>query len=229
MSDDKKKKVDLSSRRAIEKEFGKVISKGRELVSSKKKLKHLSVSPSLDLALNGGILEGSWNIISGDPKTGKEQPISAIVYTPSGPVKMGDLSVGQNVCTPDGKTANISKIHKNVVKEVYRLTFNDGTFAECGLDHLWKVGTNYHGRVKEEILTLYQIIKRGLYFSDRPRFKIQLSKEVFFAKRDVPIDPYMIGYWLGDGTSYTSEITSQDSTVLYYFAKNYPKTINSRL
>lgn len=71
MSEDKKKKVDLSSRKAIEKEFGKVISKGRELVSTKKKLKHLSVSPSLDLALNGGILEGSWNIISGDPKTGK--------------------------------------------------------------------------------------------------------------------------------------------------------------
>ena len=219
MSDDKKKKVDLSSRRAIEKEFGKVISKGRELVSSKKKLKHLSVSPSLDLALNGGILEGSWNIISGDPKTGKEQPISAIVYTPSGPVKMGDLSVGQNVCTPDGKTANISKIHKNGVKDVYRLTFNDGTFAECGLDHLWKVGTNYHGRVKEEILTLYQIIKRGLYFSDRPRFKIQLSKEVFFAKRDVPIDPYILGALIGDGgmTAGSVIITNNDHEIVDYF------------
>ena len=44
-----------------------------------------------------------------------------------------------------------------------------------------------------------------------------------FPEKELPVDPYMIGYWLGDGTNYTSEITSQDSTVLYYFAKNLPK------
>jgi hypothetical protein len=44
-----------------------------------------------------------------------------------------------------------------------------------------------------------------------------------FPEKEVPIDPYLIGYWLGDGTSATSGITSQDSTVLYYFAKNLPK------
>ena len=44
-----------------------------------------------------------------------------------------------------------------------------------------------------------------------------------FPEKTVPIDPYMIGYWLGDGTSCRSEITCQDSTVLYYFAKNLQK------
>uniref|UniRef100_A0A6C0DCC2 DOD-type homing endonuclease domain-containing protein n=1 Tax=viral metagenome TaxID=1070528 RepID=A0A6C0DCC2_9ZZZZ len=44
-----------------------------------------------------------------------------------------------------------------------------------------------------------------------------------FEDKDIPIDPYMIGYWLGDGTSRGSEITSQDSTVLYYLANNLPK------
>jgi recombination protein RecA len=66
-----KKKVDLSNDKAIQKAFGKVVSKGSELVSAKKNLKPVSVSPALDLALNGGLLEGSWTIISGDPKTGK--------------------------------------------------------------------------------------------------------------------------------------------------------------
>ena len=67
----KKKPVDLSSEKAIQKEFGKVISAGIDLVASKRDLRTLSVSPALDLALNGGMLEGSWNLISGDPKTGK--------------------------------------------------------------------------------------------------------------------------------------------------------------
>ena len=66
-----KKRVDLSSEKAIQKEFGKVISAGIELVEAKKDLKVQSVSPALDLALNGGMLEGSWNLVSGDPKTGK--------------------------------------------------------------------------------------------------------------------------------------------------------------
>lgn len=66
-----KKKLDLSTDKAITKQFGKVLSKGSELVSLKKELKPISVSPKLDLALNGGLLEGSWTIISGDPKTGK--------------------------------------------------------------------------------------------------------------------------------------------------------------
>lgn len=44
-----------------------------------------------------------------------------------------------------------------------------------------------------------------------------------FPEKDVPIDPYMIGYWLGDGTSSNSDITTQDSTVLYYFVKHLPQ------
>ena len=43
-----------------------------------------------------------------------------------------------------------------------------------------------------------------------------------FTEQDVPIDPYMIGYWLGDGNAREAVITSQDSTVLHYFANNLP-------
>ena len=37
---------------------------------------------------------------------------------------------------------------------------------------------------------------------------------VEYPLKDIPIDPYMIGYWLGDRTSNTSAILSQDSTIL---------------
>ena len=38
-----------------------------------------------------------------------------------------------------------------------------------------------------------------------------------FVEKDLPFDPYMLGYWLGDGTSRNSSITTQDSNVLHYF------------
>lgn len=48
-------------------------------------------------------------------------------------------------------------------------------------------------------------------------------KSVEFSKKEIPIDPYMIGYWLGDGSSRSSLISSQDSTVLHYFHTNLNK------
>lgn len=44
-----------------------------------------------------------------------------------------------------------------------------------------------------------------------------------FLEKDLPLDPYMIGFWLGDGTSNTSEITTQDSTIIKYFKTNLEK------
>jgi hypothetical protein len=41
--------------------------------------------------------------------------------------------------------------------------------------------------------------------------------------QQVDLDPYLMGYWIGDGTSCRSEITSQDATVLKYFATETPK------
>ena len=49
------------------------------------------------------------------------------------------------------------------------------------------------------------------------------KKPVDFEYKNVNIDPYMIGYWLGDGTARDSVITCQDSTVLHYFVNNLPK------
>lgn len=56
---------------AIKKKYGNIVQSGIELFDEKRNLKCLSVSPAFDIALNGGILEGSWTVISGNPKCGK--------------------------------------------------------------------------------------------------------------------------------------------------------------
>lgn len=43
---------------------------------------------------------------------------------------------------------------------------------------------------------------------------------IFFAEKHVPIDPYMIGIWLGDGNSRGPQITSQDGIIIDYFVSN---------
>ena len=44
-----------------------------------------------------------------------------------------------------------------------------------------------------------------------------------FTETYLPFDPYMIGYWLGDSSCRVTQISSQDSTVLHYFANNLKK------
>ena len=43
---------------------------------------------------------------------------------------------------------------------------------------------------------------------------IHLTGSVHCAERDLPIDPYVLGIWLGDGTSTKAEITTADEEVL---------------
>ena len=55
----------------IIKEYGNIISSGLEVLEEKKGYKVISVSPAIDIALGGGIKEGSWLTLTGDPKSGK--------------------------------------------------------------------------------------------------------------------------------------------------------------
>ena len=55
----------------IIKEYGQIISTGSDVLEEKKNYKVISVSPAVDIALGGGIREGSWLTLTGDPKSGK--------------------------------------------------------------------------------------------------------------------------------------------------------------
>ena len=49
------------------------------------------------------------------------------------------------------------------------------------------------------------------------------KRGVEFSSKKVPFDPYIIGAWLGDGTSTKSEITNQDATILHYLRSELKK------
>jgi recombination protein RecA len=55
----------------IIKKYGNVIRSGADVFDEMQGMKIIPVSPAIDLALGGGIREGSWVIFTGLPKTGK--------------------------------------------------------------------------------------------------------------------------------------------------------------
>jgi hypothetical protein len=67
-------------------------------------------------------------------------------------------------------------------------------------------------------------IKHFLQLSDQHKHQLKLYRvSVEFPHREIPFDPYIIGLWIGDGTSSKPSITTQDSEIICYLKKTLPK------
>lgn len=199
------KKADSDLTKEMIKKYGDgVVISARDVMGLAEERKQvIPLAPALNVALHGGIPEGTWVTCSGQPKSGKEQPVSATVYTPSGPVKIGELSIGDEICHPEG-TTKVVGIFPQGVKQVYRVFFDSGDYAECGIDHLWQVGC---ARTKKVKVAKLDDIKNDLFFGEknarwgrRPRWTVQVPSPVYFDERKVPADPYVVGLLLGNGS-----------------------------
>jgi len=181
----------------VSKQYGDGIAiNASELLDEEKHV--IPLSPALNLGLHGGIPEGSWVTCSGHPKSGKEQPISAIVYTPNGPKTIGELIVGEYVCTPDGKSAKVLAIYPQGIKDVYRVNFSDGTYAECGADHLWAIKTKDQ---KEFVVRQLKDFMDNIYYKSgkTPKYSIPLTAPVSFNRTTKEISSYVMGLFIGAG------------------------------
>ncbi len=63
------------------KDYGEILKKGSEVLQDKQDLKVISISPAIDVGLGGGVLEGSWITLTGDPKSGKTTTSMQIAKT----------------------------------------------------------------------------------------------------------------------------------------------------
>lgn len=179
----------------------------------------LPTTPRLDIALGGGIRSGSFVTLSGKPKSGKAQPLDSTVFTPDGPKKMGELKVGDEVCTPFNGTAKIDAVFPQGKIATYKVTFNDDSSVECSEDHLWYVKDCK--KETYETLTLKQLIQIGLTKKDgtkngRARWQVPICNPVIFNERQLLIDPYVLGCLIGDGglTNGSIVLTSNDNELI---------------
>lgn len=139
--------------------------------------------------------------ISTVPGSGKEQPLYSKVLTPNGFIQMGEVTVGTVVLTPCGDTARVTGVFPQGIKDVYRVYFNDGTHADCGLEHLWKVQNRNDRRTgKERVIPLKDILNSVRIGTDsRKNYSINYVEKLNFELCQKDIDPYVLGVLLGDG------------------------------
>jgi deoxycytidine triphosphate deaminase len=149
---------------------------------------------------------------------GKALAVDTPVPTPLGWRTMGDLVPGDTVFDEAGApTAVIAVTPPMLGRPCREVCFSDGTRVVADASHQWmtvdKNGRRY-GRVRAAIRTTDQIAQT-LAVRDERNHHVPLAGAAQYPPRlDLPIEPYTLGAWLGDGTTTKAEITCCDTEIL---------------
>lgn len=164
-------------------------------------------------------------------RQGKRISCDELLPTPEGFKKMINLVEGDFVFGGDGTPVEIS--YKSPIKnstDFYRVRFNDGSYLDADAEHQWEVTTKKERKKKgcknasKEVKTTKDLIDGGIKVGRELNYQIDIPKAVEYSEKELPIDPYLFGCWLGDGTTGNAEITNIDEEIIDAFRSDYKLT-----
>ena len=153
--------------------------------------------------------------------SGKALALDTPVPTPDGWKNHGDLAVGDVVFDHAGQPCRVTaRSEVWLDRDCYRMVFSDGTSIVSSAEHEWIVQLGH--RSKNELLTtkdlserrLLSTCSRGKFTGDEKTFSIPAHDGLVLPEVSLPIDPYVLGIWLGDGNSKSGRVTTLDDFVV---------------
>lgn len=144
-------------------------------------------------------------VFVGPARTGKALAIDTEIPTPEGWLRLAQLNEGDEVFGPDGKPTRITFATETMFgHKCYRVEFADGSKIVADADHIWEVRDIRKSDRKPCIVlkTTAEMLREGLVFgkTNRLRFAIKTPDPVQYEPKELPLDPYVLGMWLGDGS-----------------------------
>lgn len=156
----------------------------------------------------------------------KAECLQTLTLTSQGWKKHGDLVPGDVIFGPDGLPARV--VAKTPVwhdADCYEIEFDDGFRVTVSGDHLWSVERRTRKRIpmaynmsgpkrqyRETVVLSTQEIAAHDHRQDN-RLAVRVNDPLDLPSADLPVDPYVLGLWLGDGGSSTGLIGCADSEV----------------
>jgi deoxycytidine triphosphate deaminase len=148
---------------------------------------------------------------------GKALALETEVPTPAGWKTLSDLQPGDLVFDEGGQpTLVVAATAPMLGRPCREVIFSDGTSVTADLAHEWetmdKKGRSHGKRVRRIVST--GEIGRTLVVRGERNHQVRLAQPVQYPEQELPIDPYVLGVWLGDGTATQSVVTPADSPIL---------------
>ena len=139
----------------------------------------------------------------GPPSSGKGEPLSTRIPTPDGYKCMGDIKPGDFVFNRTGRPTKVLNIFPLGMRDIYRVTFDDGRYTLCTEDHLWEV--NYFDReIGSDVIKVVDT-KTMMADFDKPGYPAfeykysipKLEHHLEYKTKNVDIPPYVLGVLIG--------------------------------
>lgn len=141
----------------------------------------------LDEALEGGLGKGELGVIACSTGVGKALSVNELVLTPNGFIRMGDIKLGDKVIGRDGCQHNVIGVFPQGIRQLYRVSFANGSSCICDDEHLWGVYDEFN----QYMVMPLKDIRHNEYKQNY--YGVPFNKPVQFNKRDVKINPYDYG------------------------------------
>lgn len=174
---------------------------------------------------------GGWEyddkvIIAARPGMGKCLGKGTKVIMFDGSLKnVEDIKVGEQIMGPDSTPRNILSTVSGT-ENMYWIRQNKAIDYRVNESHILslKRSRNEGGHTKGDVIN----IPVSDYLAKNSKFKSNYKgykSEIDFPEKNLAIEPYFLGLWIGDGTSRDSGITKPDSEI-YKYLNGYSRRLN---
>ncbi len=184
---------------------------------------------------NNGKKWNNWLILAGRGFGKLLRKDEEILTHNRGWTTIGGLVEGDFIYDEMGKPQEVYGFYESDPSVVYELTFDTGEKIEACGDHLWTTETHYRDRKRRKglipddwaldqgkVKTTQQIVDTFTYSKRGDRnHSIPCSKPFEGVKSDLPVDPYILGLWLGDGHSASGCFTNADQEIWDRISETY--------
>lgn len=148
-----------------------------------------------------------FNVILASRQSGKALSIDTpILKTNNTWSTMGDIKVGDEIYDSKGKKTTVTFATDVMYDHTcFEITFDHGEKIIADSNHLWTVEVSQ----KEKTVTTQELFKIIDKIHEKgSSIRIKLIPNIEGEKINVPVDPYILGVWLGDGSSADGRITT---------------------
>src|ERR671912_1336584 len=185
--------------------------------------------------LTNGLQAGQMVVIAARPGVGKALDLDTPIATPTGWTTMGEVAVGDRVIGSDGRpTTVVAATDVMADRPCYEVHFSDGSVIVADAQHQWLTETRASRRSAQQAATGYNRYRNQRTFAEvrtteeiarsvrcattdaRLNHSITNAAPLDLPEADLPVPPYALGVWLGDGTSAAAQYTSADPEIAVY-------------
>lgn len=158
------------------------------------------------------------------------------VATPTGWTTMGELKTGDTVFGRDGRPCQVTYVSPVYTDHVcYEVEFDTGEVITADAGHRWYVEAHrafgseglFEGQGRIPVTSDYankgvittEVMAKTFKVGARNNYAIPNTQPLQTSSADLPIDPYFLGLWLGDGNSHASVLTAAEADLAFYDAE----------